>query len=339
MLCMRYPSIDSENARFFFKEISDRNNTMLTIMHQYTGLIIVLVIGIWTITFTSKNHLNLIFFSICISIILLLIWRYHAHYIDNHISESYKRLVFYEYALSNFQSTPMEKSMFNKFLTEIPYWKEYNEKIGNSMNEWGENYKHFCYLVDKKRIGFRGQNGFDVVAALTMIILYLYGLYVMKYDLEFFSLLSLIYFLFGVLILSLFIYLVFCYSQRNLTIEEIRNSEKYISDKWYCKIMSRLKTLFFPHGSESVGSWGLGILGLVTMGLGSYLLINGDLFVTVPTTFSLINSAGFFLMSIGLVLLIFAFNHHISIGTKKNMLIITDKLEEITSIIQKNKKE
>lgn len=89
-----------------------------------------------------------------------------------------------------------------------------------------------------------------------------------------------------------------------------------------CEMESRLARLvkfLFPHGSESGGYWALSLGSIGMICLGTYLLLNGSPFSSVPATFSLMNSAGFFMMSFGLALLLFAFNRHSSIGSRKQM--------------------
>lgn len=83
--------------------------------------------------------------------------------------------------------------------------------------------------------------------------------------------------------------------------------------------LSRMKKFLFPHEMESFGYWvlSLGSFGIIWLGI--YLLMNGPLFSFVPLTFSLMNSAGFFMVSFGLALFLFALNRHSAIGSRKQM--------------------
>lgn len=90
----------------------------------------------------------------------------------------------------------------------------------------------------------------------------------------------------------------------------------------------RLKKFLFPYGTESVQYWIVSLGSIGMMWLGIFLLLNGGLFSSVPTTVSLMNSAGFFMVSLGFALLLFAFNRHSSIGSRKQMDEIIGILRE-----------
>lgn len=94
--------------------------------------------------------------------------------------------------------------------------------------------------------------------------------------------------------------------------------------------LSLLKKFLLPYGYESGLYWGLSIFSLAMICIGSYLLLNGAPFSSTPSTFSLINSGGFFIMSLGLALLLFVINRHSAIGSRKQM-------EEIIKLLKRER--
>jgi hypothetical protein len=105
-----------------------------------------------------------------------------------------------------------------------------------------------------------------------------------------------------------------------------------------CKMetpLSRFKKILMPYGQESGECWIWAGTGVVLIGAGSFMLLNGGPFASHPTVFSIINSSGFFLMSLGLAFLLFAINRHSSIGTKKQLEKMTEVLEEINKNTKK----
>jgi hypothetical protein len=166
---MTEQSIESENARFFFKDIADRNNQMLTSMHQYNNYTLVLLGAIWTIVgkyviIDNPTILTGIEIALNITIGIILLWRYLVHEIDNDIAKNYSRLVFYEHALTGFQSTPDEQSIFYNLTKHFPGWK--NLALNNS---WENRYRAFNYLCNKKKLGERGHQHLDKIAIWAIV--------------------------------------------------------------------------------------------------------------------------------------------------------------------------
>lgn len=163
-------SVDSENARLFFKDISERNNQMLTITHQYNNYTILIISAIWAIAgkylLDDPTSLAVIGIALNISIGVILLWRYLVHEIDNDVAKNYSRLVFYEHALTGFQSTPNEQSIFYYLTKNFPGWKNMT-----SRNSWENQYKAFNYLCNQKKLGERGHQHLDKIAICTIIIL------------------------------------------------------------------------------------------------------------------------------------------------------------------------
>jgi hypothetical protein len=67
-MCDSQP-IDMENARLFFKDIEDRNNTMLTIMHQYMNYVIASLAILWGLI-TTNLSLPTIFIGVIFTLLI-----------------------------------------------------------------------------------------------------------------------------------------------------------------------------------------------------------------------------------------------------------------------------
>jgi hypothetical protein len=184
-MCNGQP-IEMENARLFFKDIEDRNNTMLTIMHQYTNYIVALLVGIWTIVGTiyaqnSCKDLSLFFIiAINLSVLLILFWRYYVHYIDNDIAKNYPRLIYFEEALLGFKVTPLKCSILTGLIKKWPV--SLKNKITTKPID--QKYKIIENLVENKRIGYRGQLYFDITAFCLIGILLIFEITFSSHYLE-----------------------------------------------------------------------------------------------------------------------------------------------------------
>lgn len=156
-------SIESENARFFYRDLSERNNQMLVSINQFNYFTIVLLGGIWTIVskyvIDDPTSLTVVGIALNISIGIILLWRFLVHQIDNDIAKNYPRMIFYEHALTGFESTPTEQSMFYNLTENFPRWKEIA-----AVSTWNEQYRAFNILSKKKKLGERGHQNLDKIA-------------------------------------------------------------------------------------------------------------------------------------------------------------------------------
>ena len=187
--------IEMENARTFLKIISDRNNQMVGIIHQYTNIVGILLIGIWTILgkafFDSLNHLQTtqeqIFFNMVFSpepflwlflassltVVILIIWRYHIHYIDDDVAQNYRLILLNEKILyRNLDHIPETATLYNlinNLQKTCP--KIMNKIINNSQLATSKKYEIVSLLIEKKLIGTRGQIIFDSVSGTIIFII------------------------------------------------------------------------------------------------------------------------------------------------------------------------
>lgn len=343
-------SIDTENARFFFKDIEDRNNQMIAIMHQYTGYVIISISLIWTvisIVFTLAYENKCLSISQIIgvlsvialnsSIILLMVWRYYIHYVDNEIVKNYPRLICFEHALIGFPITSNCPSIFNQLVQKIPCWKEWFEKHDTN---WDYQYYIIKQLVNSKRMGYRGHNLFDNITFYLCGVVFL--IEVVLSIMNSYTLYLLISSAFTLVLIFLFSYILYYYRQQEPTVNDFKMADKDYGRKndrqnhiVKCKegkIMSRLREVFFPLGFLSFGIWAFCILCIVFIYLG-LMAINQN---TAGSTGTLWNSGGFFLMSLGIGGLIFAINFHNSFNTDEKINKINEKLDRIADYI-KNK--
>ena len=224
---------------------------MITIMHQYTNYIIAILVGIWTVnisiasrlfyesnsTIFSLSNSFLIIFTINLSVILLILWRYYIHYIDNDIVKNYSRLVFFENALANFKSTPNEQTIFYNLTKDFPGWIEWI-KLKNP--DWNEQYEAFCNLIKMKKMGPRGQEIFDKIAVYLIISLLFFEvviyLQLLSNSLTIYKLESSLIILGGGILVLIFFYgdflkeLLFNYRQQEPEIKDIKMVTEKIED-------------------------------------------------------------------------------------------------------------
>jgi hypothetical protein len=82
----------AETLRLLLQKTLERNDGLVKINHQSTLAIPTILVAIWGITI-KIDEMNTIPFLAIISIILLLTWRYFAHYIDHDIAGNYSRIM------------------------------------------------------------------------------------------------------------------------------------------------------------------------------------------------------------------------------------------------------
>ena len=162
-------SNEIENARFFFKDIEYRNNTMLTIIHQYTNYVIASLAIIWGFIITNISPSS-IFIGVIFTNVILLFWRYFAHSIDNNIAKTYSKLIYLEYICFKKEPLPDELTILDG-LTNSPAWSDqWKKEIKN--REIDKKIEIVNCLTKNRRIGYRGHDLFDNFVECISIILF-----------------------------------------------------------------------------------------------------------------------------------------------------------------------
>jgi hypothetical protein len=169
-------TIEMENARTFLKILSDRNNQMVGIIHQYTNYTIIALSAIWAFLgksyFDSLNTKNpqtiFLQLAICISIIVILAWRFYAHKIDDDIAKNYKWIISNEKILLGSENLEPSYSTLNNLIKSCPNLE--NQLINNNKKCYSQKEEIVSKLIDNRLIGTRGHFGFDLLASLYILI-------------------------------------------------------------------------------------------------------------------------------------------------------------------------
>lgn len=145
---------EPETLRLLLKSTLDRNEGLIKINHEAT-LAIPTILGIaWGILINFKGGSVILTMTI-VSIAILLIWRFLAHYIDNDIASNYSRIMQLEKKLE----IPKESSIFCGLIKIItsPIKKQLEkEKIVKKAMDLSENerIKLIETLYENKKMGY-----------------------------------------------------------------------------------------------------------------------------------------------------------------------------------------
>jgi hypothetical protein len=148
-----------DTLRLILQNAYDRKENLVQINTQATLAIPTIIVAIWGIDGGLNNFRNAWILSI-ISIGLISIWRYFAHYIDNDIARIYIEIVKAENRLG----VPADLSFFNNFIRSL---KKNQTKLEIDDNK---KVKLLVDLCKNNLMGFRGHNKWDILALLLIDI-------------------------------------------------------------------------------------------------------------------------------------------------------------------------
>jgi hypothetical protein len=148
-------SMAQETLHLILQNKFDRIENLVQINNQTTLAIPTILIAIWGVEGGIDNFRNALILSI-ISIGLVLIWRYFAHYIDNDIANTYIDVIRTENRLG----VQDDLSFFDNFIDPLTK----NQKIKQLKDDNRVNF--FKCLNDEKKMGYRGHKEWDRVALL-----------------------------------------------------------------------------------------------------------------------------------------------------------------------------
>jgi len=161
-------SCEQETLRVLLQNQFDRLENLVQINHQSTIAVPSVLAAIWGIEGGLDNFQNVWILGI-ISIILLLIWRYHAHYIDNAIAGNYYRILQLEKKLE----VPIEYSIYPSLIREIT---DKEEPFTSSVLDTKK-----LIIIDilwkEKKLGYRGHDTWDNVAYVLIFLFSVFGLF------------------------------------------------------------------------------------------------------------------------------------------------------------------
>ncbi len=174
-----------ENARQLLKGVEERNSQMLTIIHQYTNYVLLILGGIWAffinsfqnsiiklsndnipINYSQMSLSNfvlhfaltdlsiLILVAIGISLISLFIWRLYIHILDNDIARNYRKIILLQKRLyGNTEEIPEFSTLFS-LVDDVPELKKILQD--NGKKSYSQQSFIIFKLIEKGLIGSRG---------------------------------------------------------------------------------------------------------------------------------------------------------------------------------------
>lgn len=174
---------DAETARLLLKNKYDRIENMVKSNDQATLAIPTALGAIWGLS-VNYNGLSVIPFLCAISFILLLIWRYIAHYIDDSIVGVYIQII----KIENSLKVPIKISLYYNLVEGLFKDKKINSNNHPNFNDLlvlcaDQRVKFFEILKSNNKMGQRGHDIFDNIA-LFLIFICLYVFLITTLNLE-----------------------------------------------------------------------------------------------------------------------------------------------------------
>lgn len=169
--------VTTDDARVFLKILEDRNNQMVTIIHQYTNYTVLTLSAIWTLLgkgyidsyLAQKPEPIFLFLPISISIFVIISWRFYAHFIDDDIAKNYNRIISLEKVLFASNENISKSSTLHNLVKNCPSLEELLDK--NDKKSYTQQQIIVEKLIKNRLIGTRGHFTFDFIASVIMIIL------------------------------------------------------------------------------------------------------------------------------------------------------------------------
>lgn len=166
---------EQDTLRLLLQNKFDRIENLVQMNHAATLAIPTILATIWGIEGGLDNFRNAWVLSI-ISIGLLLIWRYFAHYLDDDIVKTYIEIV----KIENRVHISLKITLFNNLIdlfqnSRICSPKDPDEKLFQFIKALAPE-KRVAFLkclVHDKKMGTRGHNDWDRIATILSVIFFL----------------------------------------------------------------------------------------------------------------------------------------------------------------------
>jgi hypothetical protein len=156
-----------DTLRLLLQNKFDRIENLVKINHQSTVAVPAVLATIWGVEGDLNNFQNVWILCI-ISIALLLIWRYFAHFVDNGIAKNYVDIVKIEEILG----VPSHISLYENIIDSLTDVKSC-AKSTQQFRELNQLLKGMCTchkkrffecLYEKQKMGYRGHDKWDFIA-------------------------------------------------------------------------------------------------------------------------------------------------------------------------------
>ena len=183
-----------DTLRLLLQNKFDRVENLVQMNHAATLAVPSVLAAIWGISL-KENGINTIPILCIISIILLLIWRYFAHYLDSDIAKTYIEIIRIENQLEVLSNISLFEKMVDS-ITKIKNCSKYNEQnksLNQRLKQLCSNHqvKFFECLYDDNKMGDRGHKKWDQVS-LILITIFLFSFIFFSSDFHVIILLSIL---------------------------------------------------------------------------------------------------------------------------------------------------
>ncbi len=153
--------IQAANARALLASTQQLRTHWSGVITSHLGIAITVNVALWAYFLKSYVEQSLgpkhLLIVSAISSLLLGLWRFYAHYLDNHLANLYPQLLLYEGILG----VPPELGTSSYLRKEVKGTK----KILNSNFSLEQQVKGISYIIDKGQIGYRGHFQIDLIVA------------------------------------------------------------------------------------------------------------------------------------------------------------------------------
>jgi hypothetical protein len=154
---------EPETLRLLLQKTLDRNDGLVKMNHEATLAIPTILAAVWGVIVGFARDSNSIVYFAVITIGILLLWRYFAHYIDDDVASNYSRIMQIENELDI-----QDCSIYSGLIRKISKNDEFLTKAKKLPID--EKIKLVDQLQREKRLGYRGHDKWDNVAFVLIFL-------------------------------------------------------------------------------------------------------------------------------------------------------------------------
>lgn len=166
-------SCEQETLRVLLQNKFDRIENLIQMNHAATLAVPSILAAIWGVSLNEKGFVMIPVLCI-ISIFLLWIWRYFAHYLDDDVAKNYVEIATIEERIGLFQDFP-ELTIFQNVLNSLNLSDTF--KVTISERPATEKIQFFDLMYKEKKMGYRGHEKWDTIAFLLIFVFSILGIF------------------------------------------------------------------------------------------------------------------------------------------------------------------
>lgn len=215
--------IDTDNTKALLQSAQQLRIHWSGFIPAFTGYTIIITIGIWSFFLKSyvdniSNQFGSIYILLAsaLSALVLGFWRFYAHHLDHHIAGLYPELLYYEGKLS----IPAEYGTMGYLIREkIPFLENILSDKNLTLEQKSQGIKE---LVERKRIGNRGQKFHDYPILLILFIFFIINIFILISDLGSYKITGAVITIIGFIMGGIFLYKAMWCFQRDPSKTDIK---------------------------------------------------------------------------------------------------------------------